>query len=203
MTNRIDVENALPACDSCGSESLRIVHRMSEYVSGDIRVSYPDEITTCEACGDSFYSRAQMENRSRSITAAISEAQRLFTPLRIKRARTALNMSQAQFEQALGLGKKTVGRWERGTVPPSQAANFALWVAEQHPRVVMEYSSAGSAHTSAPDDRSIIGHILPSSVGPIKIMNTERTGKLSSSLSPTNRDTLEPVTTNARESMFS
>jgi HTH-type transcriptional regulator / antitoxin MqsA len=188
------------SCPNCRVDRVEIIQRIGEYSEGSVHVTFPEELSRCAACGEEFYTYAQSLESSRAMTAALRESKGLMSPERIKAARIRLGMSTGKFEQALGLGKKTMARWERGTVPPSSAANFALWVAERHPDVFIAYANTRLANTSAPDDGSIVGQILQSSVGPIKIMNSARTGRLSSSLS-SSRDTPEPVRTNVRESI--
>lgn len=177
MTRREEAIQSV--CDSCGAEALRVQSQMAEYVEGDIRVSYPEEMMVCDECHDSYFTRDQMECRSKAITSAIRESQGLFTPERITRARVGLGMKPAQFERALGLGKKTVSRWERGTVPPSRAANFALWVAERYPRVVEEFAAELSGETAI-HERALLASVLRTDSKPtagrgyLKLLTPER-----------------------------
>ena len=125
-------------CPVCEGQSVRIVQRTA---AASARVSFRDELSHCDDCGEGFYTYEQSMASSRARTAALRKAEGLPTPEAIRNIRTSLSLTQAAFEQALGVGKKTVVRWERGTVPPSSAACGMLWVAEHHPAVFLEYAS--------------------------------------------------------------
>ncbi|MBK8248742.1 MAG: hypothetical protein IPK85_15260 [Gemmatimonadetes bacterium] len=59
-------------------------------------------------------------------------------------------MNQAEFEKALGVGKNVVGRWERGTVPPTGAANLGLWVALHEPEVFAKWARTRGVEVAIP-----------------------------------------------------
>lgn len=154
------------SCPHCGSEEIVVVPRAGEYIDGESHIPYPDEVSQCSACGEEFYTYEQSLANSRAITAAVAEANGFLTPERIRRTRVRLGMSQPQFEQSLGVGPKTVGRWERGTVSPGRAANFALWVAEQHPEVFLEYAAVRGLGFVAPRREAVVvGQILAATSG--------------------------------------
>ena len=50
--------------------------------------------------------------------------------------RTTLGLSQDAFERLLGVGKKTVTRWENGVIFPSAAANNLMKLLRLEPRNV-------------------------------------------------------------------
>jgi transcriptional regulator with XRE-family HTH domain len=50
----------------------------------------------------------------------------LLRPTEIKALRETLELSQAEFEKLLGVGMKTVVRWEKGTVFQNQATDALL-----------------------------------------------------------------------------
>lgn len=193
------------SCPNCRADRVEIIQRIGEYSEGRMRVTFPEELSKCAACGEEFYTYAQSLESSRAVTTALRELQGLMSPERIKAARIRLKMSTGEFEQAAGFGKKTMARWERGTVPPSSAANFALWVAEQHPTVFMAYANARLSNTPASSfdaDSSIVGTILQSPSAPggaVKLMNPARTAKLSSSVGAKN--TAEPIGAGDRETI--
>lgn len=78
--------------------------------------------------------------RSRAITAALRKHQGFMTGDEIRHARLSYGLSLPEFERALGVGKNTVGRWERNTVPPTGAANLGLWVAANAPAVFEKWA---------------------------------------------------------------
>jgi HTH-type transcriptional regulator / antitoxin MqsA len=143
MTHPSKDGTAMETCPNCQGTRVSIVQRSAEHVEGDEKVSFTDELSKCEDCGEEFYTYEQSMASSRAVASALRAARGLMSPERIRSARLRLEWSQAQFEQAFGLGAKTVARWERGTVAPSRSANFLLWVAERYPEIVKEYASRG------------------------------------------------------------
>lgn len=133
-------------CDSCGGDSVEVVAEkaMHETETGS-QVEYMNIYSRCRTCGDEFYTVDQSMEHSRAIVSAIREAIGLLSPRRIVNARKRLGMTQTDFEHALGIGKKTVVRWERGTIAPSRAANGLLWLAERYPNVFLEYARERAA----------------------------------------------------------
>jgi len=73
----------------------------------------------------------------------------------------SLSARRTEFERALGVGKKTVVRWERGTVPPSRAANGMLWLAGHYPSVFLEYARQRSHSRDDVNDVSVVATIVP------------------------------------------
>src|SRR4051794_9405484 len=128
-------------CPVCGSTSLK-VEREEKLARSERGRSAPywREHFRCQACGEEFLNAAQSEASSLAHAAALRTAERLITAKEIRQARLQLGMNQDDFEVALGVGKKTVVRWERGTVVPSRAANGLLWIALRFPGVFMQYA---------------------------------------------------------------
>jgi hypothetical protein len=62
----------------------------------------------------------------------------LLSPAQITAIRETLGLSQADLEKALGIGPKTVVRWEKGTVRQSRAADRLLRILAAHPEHVRE-----------------------------------------------------------------
>ena len=124
-------------------------------------MSFPAEISACADCGEEFYTYEQSLAHSRAAATAVREAQGLLSPERIRAARMRMGMTLPQFEHAMGVGAKTVGRWERGTVAPSRAANGMLWLAERHPDVFLEYARERiDVGATAPRDAAVIATIF-------------------------------------------
>lgn len=84
----------------------------------------------CQLCAFEFSTVEQLEATQKQATARIALDANLFSPAEIKAIRDQHGLLQREFELALGVGKKTVVRWEGGSVPPSGAANSLLWIAK-------------------------------------------------------------------------
>lgn len=128
-------------CMECGKSDFAAVQRMATHVTKNGRqIQFADELTRCIHCGEEFYTHEQSMAHSRALATAVREAEGLFSPERIREIRMRLSLSQENFERALGVGRKTVVRWERGTVPPSRAANGLIWFAERYPSAFLEFA---------------------------------------------------------------
>jgi HTH-type transcriptional regulator/antitoxin MqsA len=150
MTNY--TEPVADDCPFCGSGPIREVRRtVTKRAGTDSPIEMTEELSRCAACGEHFFTPAQSMAQSRAYADAVRDADRLISPDRIRAARVALDMSQAAFENALGVGRKTVVRWEKGTVPPSPTANGMLWLAERYPSVFLEYASEREAKHEIPE----------------------------------------------------
>jgi HTH-type transcriptional regulator/antitoxin MqsA len=132
--------NRRDSCPNCGSASLTVHDEVSEIRAGDdTMLQYESRFTHCETCGEEFYSRAQSREATRSSSRELRKHEGLLTPQEIKSIRQSLGLTQVQLQEKLGLGKKSVVRWEAGTVCQSRAADRLIrslqqtLVAQAHP----------------------------------------------------------------------
>ncbi|MFQ6616625.1 MAG: NadS family protein [Fidelibacterota bacterium] len=65
-----------------------------------------------------------------------------FKPVDIKRIRTLLKMSQAEFALMIGVSVSTLQNWEQGRRRPEGPARALLKVAAENPRAVAEALSS-------------------------------------------------------------
>src|SRR5258706_131308 len=128
-------ESTAKTCPMCRSGDIGITQQTVTEKARGRTVAFLDERSKCKSCGEEFYTVEQSLASSSAYTAAVREANGLLSPGQIRAARLTLGMTQEEFESALAVGKKTVVRWERGTVAPSMAANGLLWVAAHYPNV--------------------------------------------------------------------
>lgn len=164
MTARVNNKASSEMCPGCRGGPVEVVQRTAEHLDGTLRVSFPDEVSRCTDCGEVFYTYEQSLAHSQAVTAALRDDRSLMSRERIRAARVNLRMTIPQFEQAMGVGMKTVGRWERGTVPPSRAANGMLWLAERYPEIFLEYAGERAGVRPAPADSAVVAtiHTAPS-----------------------------------------
>ena len=84
----------------------------------------------CAACGESYQTGLQ----AKTLDAAVIEARRLHEGLLaaadIRRIRLSVGLSQAECEDALGIGPKTMVRWENSTGLQSKAIDDVLRLIE-------------------------------------------------------------------------
>lgn len=139
MTNPTETNET---CRRCRKGTLIPQAAESLYEHNGNTLTFADEYMRCEQCGHESYTNEQSLARSRAVTAAIRKAENLLSGEDIRAARLSYGLSLSEFERALGVGKNTVGRWERGTVPPSASANLGLWVAKTKRSAFIEWAAS-------------------------------------------------------------
>jgi HTH-type transcriptional regulator/antitoxin MqsA len=101
--------------NSCGSVPLEIRGETFE-VSGI-------EHARCESCAEVYLTLDASDELQRRAIRMSKESRGLLVPEEIRALRESLSLSQAAFEEMLGIGPKTVVRWEKGTVYQSATAD--------------------------------------------------------------------------------
>jgi HTH-type transcriptional regulator/antitoxin MqsA len=135
MTQQPKSPDSVTRCPACRAEGDLTVHADR----GEIRASdgamlpYATEYTKCGRCGEEFLTPEQTRADSATAGDAIREHFGLLTGSRIRAIRERLGFTQAHFEALLGVGPKTVVRWERGTVCPSATADALMRLVEANP----------------------------------------------------------------------
>lgn len=127
-------------CHICGGNA-RSVCDPFEVQIGHRSTMVDAERWRCDSCGGEFFAPGQMEIAQRQGADNIRSERGLLTPEAIKDVREGFRLSQAAFESLLGVGPKTVVRWERGTVFQNSATDALLRVLRDVPGVA-EYLSA-------------------------------------------------------------
>lgn len=92
-----------------------------------------DEFFRCPECGEEVYLPGQMAATQTRASRAIRKTEGLLQPEEIRALREGLGLTQAQFERLLGVGPKTVVRWEAGTIFQNHATDNLLRVMSRFP----------------------------------------------------------------------
>jgi HTH-type transcriptional regulator/antitoxin MqsA len=117
----------IEACPICGEGPLREVVRDRHLtMNGGRVIVHGDVITQCDCCHDLFYTGVQAKNADRKANDARRRAEGLLTSREVKDIRQGLAISQSQLEAALGVGPKTVVRWENGASVQGKAVDDVL-----------------------------------------------------------------------------
>lgn len=122
-------------CPLCGGH-LRFAEEDRDVRIGRRCARVLDTFTRCTLCGEEFYSPGQMDATLRRAAKALREEEGLLSATKIRALRERLGLSQSAFEQLLGVGPKTVVRWEKGTVFQNKATDSLLRILEKFPEVV-------------------------------------------------------------------
>lgn len=105
-------------CVICGSESAReVAERRSVHLLGHV-ATFARREYKCTACGESFTTDDQGEGNERAERLATARALKdIEGAAELKRLRDLMHLTQPELENALGLGRNTVARWETGQRP--------------------------------------------------------------------------------------
>ncbi len=123
-------------CAECGGEVRVSVEPVVVDVRGE-QVSVPGiEHGRCSACGEEYLSLDAAEALQREAVRRSKAARGLMSPEEIRTLRHSLSLSQAAFEKLLGVGPKTVVRWEKGTVFQSATADRLMRLIAVEPGLV-------------------------------------------------------------------
>jgi HTH-type transcriptional regulator / antitoxin MqsA len=121
-------------CICCESRNTYVTERTRKLKIGTREITVAnDQITACRDCGTTFYTADQSILADRRLIDARKQQEGLLTSSQIKTLRKSLDLSQAQLEAALGVGAKTVVRWENGTAVQSKALDDVLRLIQLDP----------------------------------------------------------------------
>jgi len=126
------MEHELESCPTCGG-LLSLMAEEREVPIGTRVAFVPEEFFRCRACDEDFYAPGQLNLTLRRASEMIRREEGLLTPLEIRGIRESMGLSQHAFEMLLGVGSKTVVRWEKGTVFQNGATDSLLRVVAAFP----------------------------------------------------------------------
>ena len=151
-------------CPLC-SGHLRSAEAVREVRIGSRSARVLDEFVLCASCGEEFYGPGQMDAALRRAATVLREDEGLLSEKKIKALRERLGLSQRAFEQLLGVGPKTVVRWEKGTVFQNRATDSLLRVVDRFPEVARFLGDLHGVALPGPASRTAQG---TSGVGPTR-----------------------------------
>ena len=144
-------------CASCESSDVREVVGDRTIKVGAYSVTIPAaRHMVCNSCDEAY----QTGEQAKELDAAVIEARRrhegLLSGGDIRRIRLSVSLSQADLENALGIGPKTLVRWENNTSIQSKSIDDVLRLIELDPdnlRLLVRIRSA--ARTELIDDKLV------------------------------------------------
>ena len=129
-------EHAAPSFDgaehSCGGHFERTTGAQEIAIRGE-SVTVIADFYRCSGCGEERFDLDQVDRARAAAAEALTKAEGLLLPEEIRALRERLGLTQDAFEDALGLGRKTMVRWETGKVMPSQSMALLLLLIERDP----------------------------------------------------------------------
>jgi HTH-type transcriptional regulator/antitoxin MqsA len=126
--------NSTDRCPSCGRDAAR-VRGPRKITVGRRHVTVEDDFVRCDFCKSDFYHPGQLTDLQIQVANEIRKKEGLLTPGEIKAIRRRLRLTQPKLESLLGVGPKSVTRWEKGTVFQSGATDRLLRAIDQVPGV--------------------------------------------------------------------
>jgi putative zinc finger/helix-turn-helix YgiT family protein len=117
---------------SCGGQFALTTGPRDVPIRGTI-VTVQGQVYRCSSCGEERVDLDQLDATRRAASEALTASEGLLKPDEITALRNSLGLSQDAFEKALGLGPKTMVRWETGKVMPSQAMALLLLLIRRDP----------------------------------------------------------------------
>lgn len=148
-------------CDCCSEE--RLVDKIVDYVTRAVDPATGEErevvvrglpVRECSRCGARILGPDAVDR----VDAERDRAFHLLSPDEIRALRTRLGLTQAEFARLLGLGAKTLTRWETGHLAPSRAMNGYLRLVDDCARNARRFEAVV---------RSVFAPGLPDSAEPM------------------------------------
>lgn len=114
----VDYPQGCPACEQTRM-TLQEIEETFDYGVGAETISVTARVPsyTCENCGLSFSDNVAEERRHDAICRALG----VMTPTEVRAIRDVGALSQAEFAALSGIGKASLGRWERGALIQNEA----------------------------------------------------------------------------------
>ncbi len=116
----------------CGGQ-FRLAVADREVVVGQSRRVVRQELYRCDSCEEEMLTYRQIDDARRLATALMRADEQLLSGNEIRELRERLGLTQHQLEQALGLGEKTVVRWETERVIVPKATDNLLRLLDRDP----------------------------------------------------------------------
>lgn len=136
-------------CFACGSE-MKLIREAASFETGRRKAVVQVERYQCVKCGEELYTPDQADVAQIAAADEFRRQDGLLTPGEIKQIRAKYGLTQSELEQLLGVGPKTVVRWERGTVFQNQATDKLLRVLSEVPEVYTYLSKVVGVDVAAP-----------------------------------------------------
>jgi HTH-type transcriptional regulator/antitoxin MqsA len=122
-------------CAECGAEVAASTADVVVEVRGAQAVVSGVEHGRCVACGEEYFALEAAARLQQEAVRRSKEARGLLPAEDIRSLRRSMGLSQVQFERLLGVGPKTVVRWEKGTVFQSATADRLMRLLRHTPQL--------------------------------------------------------------------
>lgn len=129
-------QNVTEICYSCGAALEQTVGPVSVRIRNQCVTVLDFPHARCSGCGERVFSMDQSEKLQTAAADLLRDGQGFLPGSTIKTWRTASGLTQEELERALGVGAKTVTRWERGLVFQSATADRLIRLSMRFPLIL-------------------------------------------------------------------
>lgn len=141
-------------CPVCGCEQeMKLVQKEETYKVKEACITIPATVCTCSACAEELMSVEHDDENLRKAYAQYRELHGLLQPHEIKAIRDQYGVSQVTFARILGVGDKTIARYENGSLQDEAINNLILLSAD--PKNLMVLLSKNEKLISADEVRRL------------------------------------------------
>jgi HTH-type transcriptional regulator/antitoxin MqsA len=123
----------MPECVLCGEDKVHECTGKRTVNVGSYSLELDDTFMHCEACGENYHSAVQSKVFDELVIESRRRHEGLLSGADIRRIRNSLALSQAQLEDAMGIGPKTLVRWEKNLGVQSKAIDDVFRLIELDP----------------------------------------------------------------------
>lgn len=128
-------DRAQHAAHECG-EHQDLIRRRTTFPVHGVAVDVEEELYRCGVCGEEEFTYEQAQAVQTKAARRYRQMQGLLQPEDIRQMRRRWGVSQTELEQALGVGRKTVARWEAGRVLQNRSVDSLLRAIDRYPQVL-------------------------------------------------------------------
>lgn len=123
-------------CEACGGRIERITGRVPIEFREDTIMVDAGEHDECMSCHEVYFSMDEMEDLERRAIEIARRDKGLLTPSEIRQLRTDLALTQPDLESLVGVGPKSVTRWEKGTVFQNKSVDKLMRMMWEFPSLI-------------------------------------------------------------------
>jgi putative zinc finger/helix-turn-helix YgiT family protein len=139
-------------CSICGARAVEMTRRPIDVgpPGRPVFVQPESPYEHCTACGEDLIPASELDALFRAAVTVERAELGLLDSAEIRNLRMELGITQSRLERLLGVGPKTVTRWESGTVRQSRMADNFMRLLLSHPELVAESTGTVARESRGP-----------------------------------------------------
>lgn len=113
-----------PQCDK--EQETKIITKVETFPVKGQKISITSTVRVCSSCDDEIWDPELDDENLKKAYDKYREMNGLLSPVQIKNIRMQYGLSQSAFANVLGLGEKTITRYENGSIQDEAQNNLIL-----------------------------------------------------------------------------